>query len=73
MTAPNSWLERKGRLNELLKKAEENHKKAGENIKLLRKSMEQKGFLRRKNLGIFSKETKRLSFQFKDNLTINTP
>ena len=45
MTAPNLWLEKKKKLIELLKSAEENHKKAGENIKLLRKSMEQKGFL----------------------------
>jgi len=45
LTADNPWLEKKKKLMELLKSAEENHKKAGENIKLLRMSLKQKGYL----------------------------
>ena len=45
MAAPNPWLEKKKKLIELLKSAEENHKIAGENIKLLRMSLKQKGYL----------------------------
>tara|TARA_Y100001949_G_C15815942_1_gene255593 strand:+ start:228 stop:359 length:132 start_codon:yes stop_codon:yes gene_type:complete len=42
---PNLTAKKKKKFRDLLRKAEDNHKKAGDNIKLLRKSMKQKGYL----------------------------